>query len=300
MSWKAEIMEYRQFLRIEKGLSENTLSGYLHDVERYGGTMAGKFRLESATTVQSSHIREFLHILSSEFRLNSSSLSRNISAIKSFHGFLHAEEIARHNPSEMIEVPKQKRKLPVVLSIEEIDRMFAAIDHSTGTGTRNRAMLELLYSSGLRVSELVNLEMNRIFREEGFVKVTGKGFKERMVPLGGSAISQINIYLDHYRRQLKAGKGEEDILFLNSRGRRLSRNMVFMIVRDLAIVAGIEKTIGPHTFRHSFATHLVEGGADLKAVQDMLGHESITTTEIYLHMDREYLREVHRTFHPRG
>lgn len=300
LNWKTAIREYKQHLKVEKGLSENTVTGYLHDVARYAQFMDEEKEIGRTEKVKTADIRDFLDLLSNEGMLNEHSLARNISALRSFHGFLVVENLSDKDPTELLDTPKLRRKLPTVLSVEEIDSIFAAIDHSKSTGTRNRAMLELLYSSGLRVSELVNLEMSQLFLAEGFVRVFGKGSKERLVPLGSSAARHINIYKEEVRVHVEVQPGEDDILFLNSRGKRLTRNMVFMMIRDLAKRAGIEKKVSPHTFRHSFATHLIEGGADLKAVQDMLGHESITTTEIYLHMDRDYLKEVHRTFHPRS
>jgi integrase/recombinase XerD len=244
-------------------------------------------------------IRAFLQYLSETYSLNDLSQARNISSIRSFHLFLLQESYTQSNPAELIDLPKITRKLPEVLSIDEIDAIFAACDMSDPLGRRNRTMLELLYSSGLRVSELVNLRMNHIFLNEGIVRVIGKGNKERLVPLGDSAKTQIENYLQD-RLQQATQKDGEGILFLNRRGSRLTRNMVFMIIKKLCDQAGIEKCVSPHTFRHSFATHMIEGGADLLAVKEMLGHESVTTTEIYLHMDGNYLRQVHAEFHPRG
>ena len=232
--------------------------------------------------------------------MNERSLARNISSIRSFHRFIVEEDYSETDPSELLDAPKLRRKLPSVLTLPEIDSIFSCIDMSKDLGIRNRAMLELLYSSGLRVSELVNLELPRLHPEEGFLQVIGKGSKERLVPLGSSALKFVEMYLDHVRNKITPVKGSEDFVFLNRRGKGLTRNMIFIIIKDLVRQAGIDKKVSPHTFRHSFATHLIEGGADLRAVQEMLGHESITTTEIYLHLDREYLKEVHRTFHPRN
>jgi len=223
-----------------------------------------------------------------------------LSGIKSFFKFLLYEELIQNDPSELIEAPKLGRKLPDTLSVHEIDQLLEAIDHSKPEGTRNRAMLETLYSSGLRVSELVELKLSNLHEDIGFVRVTGKGSKERLVPIGKSALKHIRIYRDQVRVHMQPKKGMEDFLFLNRRGSKLSRIMIFMIIKDLAVACGINKTISPHTFRHSFATHLVEGGADLRAIQEMLGHESITTTEIYTHLDRDYLRQVINEFHPRS
>ncbi|MEM7041158.1 MAG: tyrosine-type recombinase/integrase, partial [Bacteroidota bacterium] len=218
---------------------------------------------------------------------------------RSFHTFLVQEDYTDEDPTELLDLPKLSRKLPIYLTVHEVEKIFDVVPMSTKLGVRNRAIVELLYSCGLRVSELVNLEQQMLYLDEGFVRVFGKGSKERLVPLGSSAKQYILLYKEHARNHMTPRRGDEDILFLNRRGARLTRNMIFIIVKQLVADAGIEKNVSPHTFRHSFATHLIEGGADLRAVQEMLGHESITTTEIYLHLDRDYLKEVHRTFHPR-
>ncbi len=301
MNWKGAIREYHTWLKVEKGLSENTFEGYTRDLERYRWFMEEDRKIGSPASVGTGEIREFVHFLVADAFLNENSLARNISSVRSFHKFLYQEDLLARDPTELLDTPKLSRKLPVYLTVEEIDRLFAAIDHSTPHGTRNRAMLEMLYGSGLRVSELVNLERSMIYAEEGFVRVFGKGGKERLVPMGGSALKYLKHYYEYrYGISQKVERGEEDIVFLNRQGKRLTRNYVFMVIKDLAKDAGIQKNISPHTFRHSFATHLLEGGADLRAVQEMLGHVSITTTEIYLHLDRDYLREVHRSFHPRA
>ena len=301
MKWKSAIREYKHWLKVERGLSQNTSSSYMHDLDRYRWFMEELKEILDPLKVETGHLREFIQFLVTDAFLNENSLTRNISSLRSFHRFLLQEDYCDKDPTELLDTPKLVRKLPVYLTVPEIDALFGAIDMSTPHGTRNRAMLELLYSSGLRVSELVNLELSMLYMDEGFVRVFGKGSKERLVPLGASAKKHILQYLE-YRRGLsqKVQKGEEDILFLNRRGKRLTRVYVFMVIKDLVREAGIEKKVSPHTFRHSFATHLLEGGADLRAVQEMLGHASITTTEIYLHLDREYLREVHRSFHPRA
>lgn len=300
MSWKVYLREYKDFLRIERGVAKNTAAGYLHDTERYRWFMETQKGIMDVSRITLENVREFLHFLVFDAFLNERSLARNIAALRSFHQFLVQEDHCDQDPTELIESPRFAQKLPVYLTVDEINAIFDAIDMGNSLGLRNRAMLELLYACGLRVTELVELEKSKIYMDEGFIRVFGKGSKERLVPMGNSAKEYINLYLGDLRNHVSPQKGEEDILFLNRRGHRLTRNMVFMIVKDLAAAAGITKNVSPHTFRHSFATHLIEGGADLRAVQEMLGHESITTTEIYLHLDRDYLKEVHRTFHPRG
>lgn len=301
MNWKGAIREYRTWLKVERGLAKTTFEAYAHDLERYRWFMEEEKKISSPASVGSNEVREFVQFLVLDAFLNESSLARNISSIRSFHKFLYQEDLLARDPTELLDTPKLSRKLPVYLTVQEIDRLMAAIDHSTPHGTRNRAMLEMLYGSGLRVSELVNLERSMLYLEEGFVRVFGKGSKERLVPIGRSARTRLEHYFEYrYGAAQKVQKGEEDMLFLNRRGKRLTRNYVFMVIKELVGEAGIQKTVSPHTFRHSFATHLLEGGADLRAVQEMLGHVSITTTEIYLHLDRDYLREVHRSFHPRA
>lgn len=272
----------------------------MRDIERYRWYMEMQKGIQRPLKVKTAQIREFIRFLVVDAFLNERSLSRNISSIRSFHTFLIHEDYTDFDPTELLETPKLAQKLPVYLTVEEIDLILAQVDMGCQLGVRNRAMLEMLYSCGLRVSELVNLQQSMIYEDEGFVRVMGKGSKERLVPLGSSAVNYMQLYREHGRNHATPKRGEEDILFLNRRGKRLTRNMVFMIIKELAAAAGIEKKVSPHTFRHSFATHLIEGGADLRAVQEMLGHASITTTEIYLHLDRDYLKEVHRTFHPRN
>jgi integrase/recombinase XerD len=300
MSWKVHLRDYKDFLRIEKGAAGNTSEGYLHDVERYHQFMEGQKGILDGCRIQPEDVREFMTDLVHNKFLNERSLARNIAAIRSFHKFLVQEDACNDDPTELIETPRFAQKLPVFLTIHEVDLMFNATDTMDKYGLRNRAIMEMLYACGLRVSELVNLEKSQFFLEEGFLRVFGKGSKERLVPLGSSARRCMEDYEAGWRNHITPKKGEEDILFLNRRGHRLTREMIFLIVKDIAKAAGINKNVSPHTFRHSFATHLIEGGADLRAVQEMLGHESITTTEIYLHLDRDYLKEVHRTFHPRG
>lgn len=300
MSWKVYLKEYKDYLRIEKGASGHTSAGYVHDTERYRWFMETEKGITDIDAIKLKDVRDFLNFLVHDAFLNERSLARNIASVRSFHKFLVQEDHCDTDPTELIESPHFAQKLPVYLTVEEVDEVFKAIDMGSSLGLRNRAMLELLYACGLRVTELVELEKSKLYMDEGFVRVFGKGSKERLVPLGESAKHFINLYQADTRNHIAPQKGHEDILFLNRRGQRLTRNMVFIIVKDLTAVAGINKNVSPHTFRHSFATHLIEGGADLRAVQEMLGHESITTTEIYLHLDRDYLKEVHRTFHPRG
>lgn len=300
MNWKPLLNEYRDHIKIERSLSSNTVEGYLHDLGRYRWFMEEKQAVKEPGKITQHQISEFIQFLAYDAFLNERSLARNMAAVRSFHSFLLREDFSKQNPSELFETPKFSQKLPVYLSIDEVESILAMADTSTALGLRNRAMLEVLYACGLRVSELVNLEQQNVYLSEGFMRVFGKGNKERLVPMGQSAKDYILLYKEQVRNHMEVKRGDEDILFLNRRGGRLTRNMVFLIVKELAELASIDKNVGPHTFRHSFATHLIEGGADLRAVQEMLGHESITTTEIYLHLDRDYLREVHRTFHPRG
>jgi integrase/recombinase XerD len=296
-TWEIAIREFRAFLRLEKGLSGHTLSAYTADVEKlalFAEQQAGEKGPEKLTTEE---LRAFLRWLN-DLGLGPATQARILSGIKAFYRYLMLEDRLEEDPTELLEGPRLRRKLPDVLEYEEIRLMLEGIDLSHPQGTRNRAILETLYACGLRVSELTQLKISGLFLEVGFIRVLGKNNKERLVPIGESAIKYIRQYLEHIRNKGPIGKGQEDIVFLNRRGRALSRVMVFHIVKDTAANAGIEKNVSPHTFRHSFATHLVEGGADLKAVQDMLGHESITTTEIYTHLDTEYLKETILNFHP--
>jgi integrase/recombinase XerD len=300
MNWKIALKEYGNYLKVERGLSANTLENYQRDVERFHQYAEEQLKEANPVQVSTEQLRKFIHFLAQDCLLGERSLARNISSVRSFYGFLLQENYAQKDPTEMLDVPRLTRHLPEVMSVDEIDAIFGCIDVSTDLGIRNRAMLEVMYACGLRVSELVNLEQQNLYFNEGFVRVFGKGSKERLVPLGSSAAKHIRLYQEHVRSKMEPKKGSEDVLFLNRRGAKLTRNMVFIILQNLVREAGITKEVSPHTFRHSFATHLIEGGADLRAVQEMLGHESITTTEIYLHLDRDYLKEVHRTFHPRG
>ena len=297
--WPAYLKGFKAYLQLERSVSANTVEAYLHDVVMLGEYIYSQQANLNITGIELKHLQDFIaHI--NELELSANTQARVISGIKSFFRFLVLEEIVREDPTVLLEAPKVKRALPVHLAVEEIDELFAAIDHSTPEGQRNRTMLETMYSCGLRVSELTALQMSNIYLDVGFVRVIGKGNKERLVPIGGEAVKQIKLYKEHVRVHLPTiKKGCEDILFLNRRGGQLSRVMVFVILKDLVEKSGIRKNVHPHTLRHSFATHLVEAGADLRAVQEMLGHKSITTTEIYTHLDRSYLRQTLEKYHPR-
>ena len=297
MSWKQSIKEFKSYLRIERSLSENTIDSYLRDIRKLAKFSEEKDLNELQIT--KAEVKEFIASINKE-EISARSQSRIISGIKSFYKYLILEDYLKVNPTELIESPRIGMKLPDTLSIEEIDSLISAIDLSHPQGERNRAILEVLYSCGLRVSELTNLKLSNIRFKEGYVKIVGKGNKERFAPIGSSAIKFLNIYLNEIRNHQDIKKGSEDIVFLNRRGNKLTRVMIFTIIKQLSEKIGIKKKISPHTFRHSFATHLIEGGADLRAIQEMLGHESITTTEIYTHLDREYLREAIMQFHPRA
>lgn len=290
------LKQYSAYLLLERGLSNNTREGYLNDVKKLLNYL-NENNL-SLKDVSLDHLHNFIATLH-DLGISSRSQARIISGIKSFFRFLKLENHIDTNPTLLLESPRVGRKLPEVLSIEEIDEMISCIDLSTNEGQRNRAIIETLYSCGLRVSELINLEINKIFLEEEYIVIKGKGNKERIVPISPTAIHEIKLYLDD-RRHLDIKPGEENILFLNRRGRRLTRVMIFYIIKQLAELANIRKEISPHTLRHSFATHLLEGGANLRAIQQMLGHESISTTEIYIHIDRTRLREEILSFHPRN
>lgn len=297
MSWKQSIKEFKSYLRIERSLSDNTIDSYLRDIQKLANFSEEKDLNELQIT--KTEVKEFIAEINKE-GISARSQSRIISGIKAFYKYLILEDYLKVNPTELIESPKIGMKLPDTLSIEEIDSLISAIDLSHPQGERNRAILEVLYSCGIRVSELTNLKLSNIRFKEGYVKVVGKGNKERFAPIGSSAIKFLNIYLNEIRNHQDIKKGSEDIVFLNRRGNKLTRVMIFTIIKQLAEKIGMKKKISPHTFRHSFATHLIEGGADLRAIQEMLGHESITTTEIYTHLDREYLREAIMQFHPRA
>ncbi len=296
--WESYIKGFSAWIRLERSLSANSNIAYKHDIEKLTQFLEIKQLKLSPGEIQLHHLQEFVRWVS-ELGMGARSQARMISGIRTFYKYLLIENLINVNPAELLELPKTGRKLPDTLSLEEINRMISMIDLSTPEGERNKAMLETLYSCGLRVSELVDLHISNLYFREGYVKVKGKGDKERLVPIGSVAMKQITIYLSTIRNHVKIDKSAEDIVFLNRRGKKLTRVFVFYLIKDLAGKAGIRKNISPHTFRHSFATHLVEGGADLRAVQEMLGHESITTTEIYTHLDREYLRSTILQFHPR-
>lgn len=298
-NWEIYIKEFKNYLRLERGLSDNSVSAYVHDIVKLKQFVEMTNASATPQTIKVVDLQNFLEFIN-ELGMSPFSQARIISGIKAFYRYLLDEQIIREDPSELVESPKLGRKIPDTLEYHEIEQLLSAIDLSTPEGARNRAMLETLYSCGLRVSELINLERNNIHHEAGFLRVTGKGNKERLVPVGTDALKFLHIYLKEIRVHISIKKGNEQFVFLNRRGSRISRVMVFNIIKDLAIQVGLKKSISPHTFRHSFATHLIEGGADLRAVQEMLGHSSITTTEIYTHLDRDYLRQVIRDFHPRS
>lgn len=295
--WEGYKKGFRAYLQLEKSLSDNTVQAYLQDIEKLTHYLLLIKSEKSPRQIELNDLEKFVKWIS-ELGMTPSSQSRIISGIKNFYKYCLQEQIVTKDPTALLEAPKLKRSLPDVLSFDEIESIISAIDLSTPEGVRNKAVIETLYSCGLRVTELVNLKISCLYLDVGFIRVIGKGDKERLVPVGSSAVKHINLYKNNTRVHTPVKPGNEDILFLNRRGRKLSRVMIFMIIKELAKQAGITKNISPHTFRHSFATHLVEGGADLRAVQEMLGHESITTTEIYTHLDREYLRDTLQRFHP--
>ena len=295
--WEGFKKSFKAYLQLEKSLSENSVVAYLQDIEKFTQYLATFEKGKSPNEIKLADLEKFLKWIS-ELGMTSSSQARVISGLRSFYKYCLQEQIVTHDPTALLETPKLKKKLPDVLTFEEIENILAQIDASTPEGTRNKAIIETLYSCGLRVTELINLKLSCLYFDVGFIRIIGKGDKERLVPIGSSAIKFINLYKNNIRVHISIKHGNEDVLFLNRRGARLSRVMIFTIVKTLANQAGIIKNISPHTFRHSFATHLVEGGADLRAVQEMLGHESITTTEIYTHLNREYLRDTLYKYHP--
>ena len=295
--WEAYKKGYKAYLQLEKSLSDNSVEAYLHDIEKLTTWLQLTNEIKTPQQIVLKDLENFIRWIS-ELGMTAGSQARIISGLRSFFKYCLMEQIIIHDPATLLESPKMKRKLPDVLSFEEIESIIGKADLSKPEGGRNKAILETLYSCGLRVSEAVNLRISCLFLDVGFIRVIGKGDKERLVPIGTDAAKYINIYRNNIRVHIPVKPGNEDMLFLNRRGSKLSRVMIFLIIKDLAMQAGIKKNISPHTFRHSFATHLVEGGADLRAVQEMLGHESITTTEIYTHLDREFLRNTLQQFHP--
>lgn len=297
MNWSSYIKSYQSYLKIERGLSQNTIDSYCYDIERLLLFLESNNIEVSPIKIQEETLQQFIYEVSKE--VNARSQARIISGLKSFFSYLIFEDYRADNPLELMESPKLGRKLPDTLSIEEIDRLIDAVDLASNEGERNRAMLETLYGCGLRVSELVDLRISDLFFDEGFIKITGKGNKQRFVPIAEITQKYITIYKDQIRCHQTIHKADSDTLFLNRRGKKLTRAMIFTIIKRLAVEINLQKTISPHTFRHSFATHLLENGADLRSIQMMLGHESITTTEIYVHLDRRHLTQVINDFHPR-
>lgn len=300
--WEEQIRAFGHYLRLERSLSENSIESYLSDVEKLRRFVAIRDNGLTPAQISASTLRDFLEFIT-KLGMTPHSQARILSGLKSFYKYLLFEGIIHTDPTVLIEGPKLGRKLPDTLSFHEIEKLLAAVDLSTPEGARNRAILEVLYSSGLRVSELVELQLNSIYAESGFLRVIGKGNKERLVPVGRDALKYLTIYIKEIRGKAPhkpPKKGSESFVFLNRNGGKLTRVMVFVVIKSLAQSIGLKKSISPHTFRHSFATHLIEGGADLRAVQEMLGHESITTTEVYTHLDRDYLRQVIQEFHPRS
>ena len=295
--WDSYKNGFKAWLQLEKSLSDNSVWAYLRDIDKLTCFLQAKHELKSPADITLKELQRFINWIAS-LGMTAASQSRIISGIKSFYKYCLLENICTTDPTTLLEAPKLKRALPDVLSFEEIENIIHQIDRSTPEGERNKAILETMYSCGLRVSEVVNLKISQLYLDVGFIRVLGKGDKERLVPIGSAALKQINFYKNQVRVHIQVQKGNEDILFLNKRGAKLSRVMIFYIIKEMAMKAGIKKTVSPHTFRHSFATHLVEGGADLRAVQEMLGHASITTTEIYTHLDREFLRKTLEQFHP--
>ena len=295
--WDSHKKGYKAWLQLEKSLSDHSVSAYLSDLEKLTQFLQLAEIKISPKDVTLKQLQKFT-VFISELGLSATSQARIISGIRSFYDYCLAENIVENDPTLLLEAPKTRRKLPDTLSVDEIDQIISSIDLSTPEGTRNKAIFETMYSCGLRVSELVNLKISQFYPDLGFIRVTGKGDKERLIPIGNTAVKNVKIYLKTVRTHIDIADGQEDMLFLNRRGSKLSRVMIFLVLKDLVKKAGITKTISPHTLRHSFATHLVEGGADLRAVQEMLGHESITTTEIYTHLDRDYLRATLQQFHP--
>jgi len=299
MNWDEGKKGFESYLKLEKSLSQNSIAAYVNDISKLIVFLEKNYKNIGPLKVKLEHLKGFIAWLN-EREISPRTQARTISGIKSFYKYLLIEGKISSDPTALIESPRIGRKLPDILSMEEIDTLIDSVDLSKAEGQRNKAMLETLYSCGLRVSELVGLKITNLFFDQGFVKVEGKAGKERLVPVSGRAVDEVKQYLKEYRKKLNVAKDSENILFLNRRGRKLSRVMIFTIIKNLAEKIGLQKSISPHTFRHSFATHLINGGADLRAVQEMLGHESILTTEIYTHLDRDYLKSTIQQFHPRS
>jgi integrase/recombinase XerD len=299
MNWAPYTKGFKVYLQLEKSLSKNTVEAYLSDVTKLTTYEEANIQRSSPAEIGLADLQLFIKQIN-EVGLSARTQARIISSLKAFFKYLYLENIIRDDPASLLESPRPGRKLPDTLSVEEVENLINTIDMSLPEGERNKAIIETLYGCGLRVSELINLKITDIYAKDNFIKVIGKGNKERLVPIGNTALKHIDLYLENSRRRLHPDRLDEDILFLNRRGKKLSRNMIFIIVKELGEKSGIRKSISPHTFRHSFATHLVEGGADLRAVQEMLGHKSIITTEIYTHLDREYLKSTIALYHPRG
>lgn len=295
--WEPYKKGFKAYLQLEKSLSENSVEAYLRDVDKLVRFLQEKKILKNPDEIVLKDLQQFIK-WTAHLEMTATSQARMISGVRAFYKYCQVENISQKDPTVLLEAPKLKRTLPDVLSFEEIEKIIEQIDLSKPEGGRNKAILETLYSCGLRVSEAVNLKISQLYLDVGFIRVLGKGDKERLVPVGSSAIKYINIYRNKIRVHIAVKPGNEDILFLNRRGTKMSRVMIFLIIKELTKKAGIKKTISPHTFRHSFATHLIEGGADLRAVQEMLGHENITTTEIYTHLNRDFLRKTLEQFHP--
>ena len=295
------IPQFQSYLRLEKSLSPKTVEAYLRDVKQFAHFLSNNDENIDEQQLLNVELQDFQHYLQYLYKekVKSTSQARAVSSLKAFYRFLQYEKVMEHNPTELLEAPKIGRKLPDILSVIEIETIIAAIDLSKPEGHRNKAIIEVLYGCGLRVSELINLKLSQLFFRDNFIRIIGKGDKERLVPIGETAQSAVRHYIEGGRATLKIKKGMEDTLFLNRRGSKLTREMIFMMIKETAQLGGVTKNISPHTFRHSFATHLIEGGADLRAVQEMLGHASITTTEIYTHLDTDYIRSSIAQFHPR-
>jgi integrase/recombinase XerD len=299
MFWQSYLKNFKSYLVLERSLAGNSVDAYLHDVTKFSQFLELRGDLVPPDQVTDTHLLNFLYYLG-ELGVAAASQARMLSGLKAFFRYLLLEDVIQTDPSALIESPKLGRRLPDTLNVPEIEQLLGAIDLSTPEGTRNRAILEVLYSSGLRVTELVELKLTELYFDAGYLRIRGKGEKMRLVPIGRDAIKYTQIYVDSVRKEVPVQEEFANYVFLNRRGRKLTRVMIFLIIKELAARAGIQKSISPHTFRHSFATHLIEGGADLRAVQEMLGHESITTTEIYTHLDKDYLRQTMVEFHPRS